>query len=67
MSSINYHQSSTAGIVDCKWQTKLQLITEVAIGTDPADPATAHAGPKFPVHQESPQLTLLYISCNQAN
>ena len=37
-----------------------------SIGTDPADPATA--GPKFPVHQESPQLTILYIaSCNQAN
>ena len=33
------------------------------VGTGPADPETA--GPKFPVHQESPQL-ILYINCNQA-
>ena len=33
------------------------------VGTGLADLATA--GPKFPVHQESPQL-ILYINCNQA-
>ena len=33
------------------------------VGTGPADPATA--GPKFPVHQESPQL-IFYINCKQA-
>ena len=33
------------------------------VGAGPADPATT--GPKFLVHQESPQL-ILYINCNQA-
>ena len=33
------------------------------VGAGPADPATI--GPKFPAHQESPQL-ILYINCNQA-
>ena len=39
------------------------VITSGGIGTGLADPATAR--PKFPVHQEIPQLTL-YINCNQA-
>ena len=33
------------------------------VGTGLADQGTA--GPKFPVHQENPQL-IIYVNCNQA-
>ena len=45
------------------WQYQCKMDLNRGVGTGPADPATAR--PKFPVHQESPQLTL-YINCNQA-
>ena len=46
------------------WQYQCKMDLNRGVGTSPADPATVRAGPKFPVHQESPQFS--NINCNQA-